>query len=365
MPAMQKDQPKTRGQFLVNLLYYAAWIVLAVGVLWLTVRWLMPFVLAAATAALLQRPLQWLAARTRVPRGFLSGLLAMALVAAVVAAAGGIGWWLWRSAVTLMGNETWVNAIADRLTAAWDILRGWGERFLCRFSPATQAALRAVVANLPSADGLFGEWLQNAAGGAARFAVQSLPSLVVSFLMWALATVFLAGDLPRMLAFLRRHIPPRFRRTASEVRALCGGTAMKMAKAYLLLMAVTFSELCVGLWLLRVEGALWLAGVIALVDVLPVLGVGTVLLPWAAVTALTGDLRFSVWLVVLYLVIALVRNFLEPRLISRRIGLPPAVTLLSLYVGLRAAGAVGLLIAPMAVTLAAEIWRKKQTDNAR
>ena len=72
---------------MVNLLYYAAWTALAIGALWVALRWLMPFVLAFVTAALLQRPLRWLAARTRVSRGFLSGLLVVLLVAAVAAAA--------------------------------------------------------------------------------------------------------------------------------------------------------------------------------------------------------------------------------------------------------------------------------------
>ncbi|MBE6758138.1 MAG: AI-2E family transporter [Ruminococcaceae bacterium] len=364
MPKEMEKRSQSRGQFLVNLLYYAAWAALAVGAVWVAIRWLMPFVLALVTAALLQRPLRWLAVRTRVSRGFLSGLLVVLLVAAVAAAVGGIGWWLWRNAVTLVSDEGWVNRLTARFAAAWDTLRAWGERFLQRFSPATQAALRAVAAGLPAADGLFGEWLRRAAGGAARFATQSLPSLVFSFFIWALATVFLAGDFPRVLTFLRERIPPRFRGTASELRVLCGGTLFEMAKAYLLLMGVTFSELCIGLWLLRVRGALWLAALIALVDIFPVLGVGTVLLPWTAVAALTGDVRFSAWLLVLYLVVTLVRNLLEPRLISRRIGLPPALTLLSLYLGLRVAGVAGVLIAPVAVTLAAEIWRKKQRSVA-
>ncbi len=360
----REERVVSRGQFLVNLLYYTAWAALLVGALWVAVRWLMPFVLAFITAALLQRPLRWLAARTRVSRGFLSGLLVVLLVAAVAAAAGGVGWWLWRSAVTLAGDEEWVGDVVARLTAAWETLGAWGERFLSRLSPSTQAALRAVLESLPTADGLFGEWLQNAAGGVARFAVQSLPSLAFSFFIWVLATVFLAGDLPRVVGFLYKLIPARFHGAVGELRVLCGGTVAKMARAYLLLMGITFSELCIGLWALRVDGALWLSALIALVDILPVLGVGTVLLPWAAVAALTGDVRFGAWLAVLYLVITVVRNLAEPRLISRRVGLPPAVTLLSLYVGLRAAGAVGLLVAPLAVTVAAEVWRKKQTDNA-
>ncbi len=361
MASGREMQTISRGQFLVNLMYYVAWTVLIGGVLWVAVRWLMPFVLALVTAALLQRPLRWLSARTRVSRGFLSGLLVVLLVTAVAAAVGGIGWWLWRSAVMLVGNEEWVGNIASRLTAAWKALEAWGEGFLLRLSPATQEALRAVIDSFPTTDGLLGEWIHTAAGGVARFAVQSLPSLVFSFFIWALATVFLAGDLPRVIAVLRQLIPARFRGAAEEWRVLCGGALTKMVKAYLVLMGLTFLELSIGFFILRVHGALWLAALIALVDILPVLGVGAVLLPWAAVTLLTGDVRLGVCLVVLYLIITVVRNLTEPRLISRRIGLPPAATLLSLYVGLRVAGAAGLIAAPFAVTLAAEWMRNRKT----
>lgn len=350
---------------MVDLLYYASWALLLGGAAWVAVRWLMPFVLAFITAALLQRPLRWLSARTRVPRGFLSGLLVVAMVAAVAAAAGGVGWWLWRSAVTRLGNEEWIGGVADRLTVAWERLSAWGEELLARLSPATREALLAVGESLPDTEGMLGEWLREAAGGAARFAVQSLPTLVVSFVMWAIATVFLAGDFQRVAAFLLRCLPPRLRGMVHEARGLCGGAFVHMARAYLILAGITFLLLLVGFFLLRIENALWLAALIAVVDVLPVLGVGTVLLPWAAVAALNGEMRFALWLLALYLLITVVRNLMEPRLLSRRVGLPPIATLLCLYVGLRVAGVVGMIVLPFALTVAVEMWRRrKQKDEA-
>ena len=88
---INKTETQKRGQFLINLLYYAAWTLLLGGALWIAVRWLMPFVLAFGTAALLQRPLRWLVARTGVSRGLWSGVLTLVLVAAVAAAVGGVG----------------------------------------------------------------------------------------------------------------------------------------------------------------------------------------------------------------------------------------------------------------------------------
>ncbi|MBO5797818.1 MAG: AI-2E family transporter, partial [Clostridia bacterium] len=134
----------------------------------------------------------------------------------------------------------------------------------------------------------------------------------------------------------------------------CRGTLWQMAKAYLTLMLLTFGELAVGLWLLRVPGALTLAALIALVDILPVLGVGTVLLPWGAVAFVNGDTTLGAWLLLLYALITVVRNLLEPRLVAHRVGLPPVVALLCLYLGWQVAGVAGILLLPLAATL---LWQ--------
>ena len=351
--------PKSRGHILVDLAYYAVWTLLVGAAVWIAVRWLTPFLPAFITAALLQRPVRWLTARTGASRGFLAGVLVVLTVAAFAAVAGGIGWWLWRQAVELLGDQARIRAFADRLAAAWQTLAQWGERRLQQLPPAVADALRDMVAGISPADGPFGEWLLAAAGGLLRFATGHLPSLAFSFLVWMIATVFITADYRRITDTLTRHLPPRIAAVTQDLRTLCGGTLKQMAKAYLCLMGVTFLELCVGLWLLRVNGAIPLAALIALVDILPVLGVGSVLLPWAAVAALNGDGRFALCLVALYLVITVIRNLLEPRLVSRRIGLPPIVTLMCLYAGWRLFGLLGLVFLPFAVTVAVQLYHRR------
>lgn len=350
------DKPsKSRGQVLVDLAYYAVWVAAVVFAVWITLRWLAPFLLAFVTAALLQRPVRWLTDRTGASRGFLAGVLVVLTVAALAAVAGGVGWWMWRQAVALLSDETRIRAVADRLAAAWHTVAQWCEQRLHALPPTVAEALRGITADVAP----IGEWLLTAAGGVVRFATRSLPSLAFSFLVWMIATVFLTADYRRTVNALTRHLPSRAVAVVADLRELCGGTVKQMARAYLALMGVTFLELCVGLWLLRVHGAVWLAALIALVDILPVLGVGSVLLPWAGVAALNGDGRFALCLLALYLVITVIRNLLEPHLISRRVGLPPIVTLLCLYVGWELFGLVGLLFLPFAVTVGAGLYRRK------
>ena len=87
-----------------------------------------------------------------------------------------------------------------------------------------------------------------------------------------------------------------------------------------------------------------------------VFGTGTVLLPWAVLALLGGDVRMSVGLLVLYSVISLVRSLLEPRLVGARVGLPPLAALVCMYVGFQALGVLGMLLAPLAAVLARQLW---------
>mgnify|MGYP002576778305 FL=1 len=134
------------------------------------------------------------------------------------------------------------------------------------------------------------------------------------------------------------------------------GRHLKDAVPLYYLLSAEAGEEVAGFLLLRVELSLLLAGLVALVDALPVFGTGTVLLPWAVLALLGGDVRMSVGLLVLYSVISLVRSLLEPRLVGARVGLPPLAALVCMYVGFQALGVLGMLLAPLAAVLARQLW---------
>ena len=124
----------------------------------------------------------------------------------------------------------------------------------------------------------------------------------------------------------------------------------------------TFAQVTVGLLLLRVEPAVLLAGLTALVDALPIFGSGTVLVPWGIWALLSGDLLRGFGLLFLYGLVTLVRSLLEPRLVGRRAGLPPLVALISMYGGFRLFGILGLLLAPLAAVVIWQLWMEGKPD---
>ncbi len=114
-------------------------------------------------------------------------------------------------------------------------------------------------------------------------------------------------------------------------------------------MAITFRELGLTLSILKVPYALLLAGIVAIIDALPILGTGTVLLHWALVALITGNGALALGLVLTYGTVSLVRSVLEPKLVGQGISLHPVATLLAMYVGFSACGVLGMVLFPIAL----------------
>lgn len=123
-------------------------------------------------------------------------------------------------------------------------------------------------------------------------------------------------------------------------------------KAQLKLSAITFCVAAAGLFLLRISHAPFWAALVALVDAFPILGTGTVLIPWSLICFLQGDRMIAFGLLGLYAAATVTRTILEPRLVGRHLGLDPLVTLIALYAGFKLFGLPGMLFAPLlAVTV--------------
>ena len=100
-------------------------------------------------------------------------------------------------------------------------------------------------------------------------------------------------------------------------------TLLKFARAYAILLGLTFVELSIGLSLLGIKNAILIALGTAVVDILPVLGTGTILIPWALYQLFSGSVGQGIGLLAIYGIITVVRQALEPRVVGRQIGLYP------------------------------------------
>ena len=364
------EREKTAGRlrFLIDLVYFGVLIVLTALAVRYLLLWMMPFVFAFLTAALLQRPLKWLARTTRVSKKVYSVMLVVLLVLLLAAAVGFAGSRLVIGAAGFLSDEGNIRLIENTVRSVSAAIQELINRVSLSLPEEAVTAVGRLVRSVADAvsipviasggcgsredlkqvPGLF--------GAAARWLTSNLPALLVSFFIWIVASIFLSIDYDKVTAFFQRQIPRRHQNLARDIRELCHTTLFRMLRAYLLLMLLTFAGLSIGFLLLRIPYALPLAALISLMDILPVLGVGTALIPWALAELVLGDFHLFIGLGLLYVVVSLVRNILEPRVVSHQIGLHPLVTLFFMFLGLRATGSLaGMLLFPLVVMIVKQL----------
>ena len=146
---------------------------------------------------------------------------------------------------------------------------------------------------------------------------------------------------------------------AVKIKNILVNSVFKFAKGYLIILGITFSELFLGFTVLKIKYVLLLAAVISLIDILPVLGTGTVLIPWAAVEFIMGNTAKGTSLAALYIVITVVRNFAEPKIIGKQMGIKPLFTLLAMFIGIKLFGLAGIFILPIMLIVVIEYYKDK------
>lgn len=310
-----------------------------------------PFLIAFAVAAAMEPAVAGLHKRG-VPRGLAAGILTVLLLTVL-----GI-----LLSLTVSGGLSALASFArrapDLLQSLSDALADLQQRLLGLIRKAPDSVIEQLTVAL---DALAGElyavpvWLSEHLLALAAGAAKRSPDLLLFTATTAIGVYFFSASYREIMDFIRRQLPQtaqkKARRAWSGLRGACGG----YLRVQLMLVGITFLELCLLFFLMGQARPLFLAGVVALVDALPVLGAGTVLLPWAAYALLTGGTAQGMALLVGYAVIAAVRNAIQAKLMDDQLGLHPAASLICIYVGWKLAGFAGMLLLPIAAVVLKEL----------
>lgn len=190
-----------------------------------------------------------------------------------------------------------------------------------------------------------------------------LPGLLVFLMIATVATYFIIKDRALIRSFVIHIMPRRARTPGREVITELLNAFTGFLKAYSTLIFITFILTLVALKILGIKYALTLALIIGIMDILPVLGPGTIYIPWIIWELSTGNTFMGISLTVTYIIISAVRQFLEPKIVGDNIGLHPLATLISLYAGLRIGGVVGMIMGPVCVVIFIAIYRTGVLDR--
>ncbi|HZK39743.1 MAG TPA: AI-2E family transporter, partial [Clostridia bacterium] len=186
---------------------------------------------------------------------------------------------------------------------------------------------------------------------------KAVPEIAVAILVSIVACFFMTADFDFVTDFIKRQLPENKRQAVSATKRITVSAIGKLAKSYALILLLTFGEMVVGLNILRMIGLykssflLATAVVVALVDIVPILGTGTILIPWAIYSLIAGNTGLGIGLLILYAIIYVIRQMVEPKLVAANLGLPPILTLMAMYVGAKLFGFIGLFLLPLTIML--------------
>jgi len=262
-----------------------------------------------------------------------------------MAAMGSLGVWLINTLLGQVGSfvesaPSHIEDFIERLETANEWLAGW-EMFLPEtwYIPDIQEMLVGLVTNL------FGE----AARAQGINMITGVPNFFIGVILTLVSAYFFMADRQIIFEAIRKRSPDWLNERIRLMRSGLSKALDGYFRAQYILMAMAGIICIAGLLILRNPYALLIGLLVAVLDFLPILGTGTVLLPWALFSALIGEFRQAVWVLAIYGIITITRQVLEPKILGEQIGVHPLVSLMSVFIGFRIFGLLGLLIGPTLV----------------
>ncbi len=350
-----ETQTEKRREFIINTVYFAIIALIVFACFRYVAKWIMPFIVGFVIASMVQPMAKALNKVTRINRK-LAGILSLIVSYALIVFA------VWILGAKIGGS---IKDLFTKLPEYYDssILPFFNnminmiEGLQAQISPETLAEIYEMLEN--SIDTLrsyvirfSSSMLSGIAGTTAR-----IPFYFISFIFTILASVFISMDYKNIVGFIMRQFSPKTREFLKDARKHVGKTALGYLRAYLIIWVMTFTELTIGLSILKIENATGVAALIAVADILPVLGTGTVVIPWAIFSLFTQNYYLAIGLAVLYVVVLAVRNFAEPKILGDQLGLNPLITLISIYLGYLLMGVFGMIILPVTINIIVGLHR--------
>lgn len=360
-----KESVRKRRDSIINVAYIA----MVIGLVYIFVKYLFgftaPFLFAFFFAIILQKPLRWLDKKTKNKCHALWSILLVLVCLAII-----IGPVV--TALVLIGKEiagfvsylfgqlsdfpaflaTLQNELLDFLdflpdgiyTSVSDSITDVFSRLIDNFDLSVfNIDFKSLTSGLSTGiSGVFS-------------VVKNIPYFIVGIIIGVIAWIFFTKDYNYIVNFIKLQLPEGKKNLLSEMKQIFSTTILKMVKAYGLIMFITFCEVLLGLTILNLVGIMnnsyiiIIAACIAIFDILPVAGAGGVLMPWALVCVVLGNVPQAIGLMVIYVVISVIRQYLEPKIVSGSLDVHPIITLAGLYFGAKIFGVIGIFIVPLGV----------------
>ncbi len=314
----------------------------------------MPFLLALIVAWLLHPLVRWLQKKLNISRKVLSMILILLVYVGIGAILYGLGY----AAVTQIRSlvENWGD-IRAQVLASLESLSDY-------LSGLVELLPDSVASNLEGLASQLLDWLQSVLPsaldttlGGGMSVVSRIPSFAIAAVVFMMASYFITADYPRLRFLATDRLPESVREFGSNFKRIFVEAFGGYLKSQLILSLGVFLILTAGFFLIHQPYGLLLAFIFAVLDFIPIIGAGTVMVPWSVVCLVTGDYRSAIELMVIWGIICLFRRLAEPKILGDQTGLSPILSLVGIYVGMRLGGVLGMIVGPLLLLVVINLWK--------
>lgn len=350
-------EEQAKKSFIINVVFTSLWILIGVFAGKFLLQYMLPFAVSLLIAWVMQAPAEKICRKIKLKKGTVAAFLSAGVYIAVAALlifcilklAGAMGD-LISSATNLTQSITdCISAVQNGLSGVLDKIspnvRRTGEKFIASFSASVTKKISDFLSNL------------------AAVTVKRAPSFLFSALAALAASCYIAKDFDGLVKFCKGLMSEKTAIKLAKIKNIFKTCILKMLGSYGIIFALTLGEITVGLMILGVENAVLIGALISLVDILPVLGAGAVLIPWGIISIISGSTARGVGIIILYLAVLIVRNFAEPKIVADKTGINPLFMLLAMFLGLRVFGFWGLIILPVTLVVTVKYYKSEMETS--
>lgn len=354
-----------KKKFIIDVVYAALVLVLFYFFMKYAFGLFLPFLCAFLVAMMLQKPVNIICKKTPLKRGFVSAVLVLFFVTVVLGILVGL---ILRLGVEVKGFFNYILIQLQDLPAFVKNLENFVSSHLSFLPDKLEQTVTSFISEKVSSF-LDVSSANNTGSGTVDFSMlktplmsvwntaKQIPTTLIAIVIAIVACCFMTADFKTVRKVILSLFKPKTREKIICSKNLLFPALSKMAKAYGLIIAITFTELCLGLFLMKLIGIydgnyiFIFALITAIIDIIPILGTGTVLIPWAVYTLINGNISLAVGIIIMYVCITVIRQVIEPKLVANQLGIPPFATIIAMYVGSQIFGMLGIFLLPITLVM--------------
>lgn len=336
-------ESKSKAVILINTAFYL-FFALAI---YLTIKYLavylLPFIISFSIVYVLQKPSLFLEKKLNIKKSVIT-LLSLILIVALLCA------------VLCFAVNSLVRFFSDMES------KNWLSKISSFFSSLDNSIPAEIKKIIGENNFVFTDMIKSISGYTMEImatTLKKLPGVLFSIFTSLVSACFLAFEYDNFVAFIKCQLNSGTIEKTVKIKKTVNESIIGFLKGYFIIMLFTLLFMASGMKFLGVNNAIAISIIIALVDVLPVFGTGIILLPWGVFSLIANDIFLGIGLILIYVFYSVLRYFLEPRIIGKKVGVNPLISLFAMFLGLKLFGLIGLILAPVTVSVLLVLHKNK------